>query len=55
MVQVHACLPYNPEFIKNFANENIEFMISIDLFWKVLLTKLRGRIITYKTYKRKRT
>ena len=47
MIEVHACTPYNPAFIKNHINNFPELMISIELFWEMLLTKLRGSIISY--------
>ena len=47
MIEVHAYTPYNPLYIKNFKNDLPELMITIELFWEVLLTKLRGTIIAY--------
>ena len=35
-VEIYACTPYNPDFVKNYTTENIELMINIDLFWEVL-------------------
>ena len=47
MVEIHACTPYSPEFVKNYENMNLEFMVSIDTFWEVLLTHLRGIFISF--------
>ena len=47
MVEVHACTPYAPSFIKQFNKYNIELMIKIDTFWEVLLSHLRGIFISY--------
>ena len=47
MIEVHACTPYNPKFIKNYTQEFPDLMIKIELFWEMLLTKLRGTIISY--------
>ena len=47
MIEVHSCTPYNPTFIKNYNYEFPDLMISIDLFWEMLLTKIRGTIISY--------
>ena len=46
MVEIHACTPYNPEFVKIFNINEIQFMISIDIFWEVLLSHLRGIFIS---------
>ena len=40
-VEIYACTPYNPDFVKHFTTENIELMINIDLFWEVLQAQLR--------------
>ena len=42
MIEVHACTPYSPIVIKNYKQQLPELMIPIELFWEVLLTKLRG-------------
>ena len=39
--------PYNPEYINKTEKYVPEFMINIELFWEVLLTKLRGTIISH--------
>ena len=52
-VRVHACTPYNPEYVKNYTSENIDLMIDIDLFWEVLQAQLRGLIINYATRKKR--
>ena len=46
MIEIHACTPYNPEFVKTFAMNEITFMVSIDIFWEVLLAHLRGIFIS---------
>ena len=46
MIEIHACTPYNPEFVKTFATNEISFMVSIDIFWEVLLAHLRGIFIS---------
>ena len=53
MIAVHACTPYNPDFVKNYRLEFPELMITIKLFWEVLLTKLRGTIIAYASKSKK--
>ena len=53
MVEIHACTPYSPEFVKNFENNNITFMVSIDIFWEVLLTHLRGIFISFAARKKR--
>ena len=47
MIQVHTCTPYNPEYLNKTIKFIPELMISIELFWEVLLTKLRGTIISH--------
>ena len=47
MIEVHACTPYNPQHISDNKEIIVDLMIEIDLFWEVLLTKLRGTIITH--------
>ena len=47
MIEVHTCTPHDPNFIKNYKNELPELMITIEQFWEVLLTKLRGTLISY--------
>ena len=47
MIEAHACTPYNPKFIKNYTQEFPDLMISIELFWEMLLTKLRGTLVSY--------
>ena len=46
MIEIHACTPYNPEFVKNFEKNELSFMVPIDIFWEVLLTHLRGIFIS---------
>ena len=52
MVEIHACTPYSPEFVKNFDKNNNTFMVSIDVFWEVLLTHLRGILISFAARKK---
>ena len=52
MVEIHSCTPYNPDFLKQFAENEIAFMIPIDMFWEVLLTHLRGIFISFATSKK---
>ena len=47
MIEVHACTPYDPKFIKNYKNGLPELIITIEQFWEVLLTKLTGTLISY--------
>ena len=47
MVEIHACTPYNPEFVKKIDNNSISFMVSIETFWEVLLAHLRGILISF--------
>ena len=47
MVEIHACTPYNPNYVKNFDKNEITFMTPIDVFWEVLLTHLRGIFISH--------
>ena len=53
MVEIHACAPYSPEFVKNYDNNNHTFMVSIDTFWEVLLTHLRGIFISFAARKKR--
>ena len=53
MVEIHACTPYNPEFVKKFGNNPIDFMVSIEIFWEVLLAHLRGIFIAYAARKKR--
>ena len=52
MVEIHACTPYNPEFVKKYDNNKISFMVPIDTFWEVLLTHLRGIFISFAARKK---
>ena len=47
MIEVHACTPYNPQYITENKDQMIDLMIDIKLFWEMLLTKLRGTIIAH--------
>ena len=53
MVEIHACTPYNPEFVKKYDNNKISFMVPIDTFWEVLLTHLRGIFISFAARKKR--
>ena len=53
MVEIHACTPYSPEFVKNYDYNNLSFMVSIDTFWEVLLTHLRGIFISFAARKKR--
>ena len=53
MVEVHACTPYAPSFVKHFHKHNIELMIKIDIFWEVLLSHLRGIFISHAAKKKR--
>ena len=53
MVEVHACTPYAPSFVKHFHKHNIELMIKIDTFWEVLLSHLRGIFISHAAKKKR--
>ena len=53
MVEIHACTPYSPEFVKSFELNEILFMVPIDIFWEVLLTHLRGIIISHAARKKR--
>ena len=46
MIEVHACTPYAPSFVKKYSENNISLMIEIEVFWEVLLTHLRGIFIS---------
>ena len=53
MIEVHACTPYAPSFVKQFSENNISLMFEIEAFWEVLLSHLRGIFIS-NAAKRKR-
>ena len=53
MVQIHACTPYHPNYVKTFDENEISFMTTIDVFWEVLLSHLRGTFITYAAKKKR--
>ena len=53
MVEVHACTPYAPSFVKHFHKHNIELMIKIDTYWEVLLSHLRGIFISHAAKKKR--
>ena len=53
MVEIHACTPYNPDFVKKFDNNTIDFMVSIEIFWEVLLAHLRGIFIAFAARKKR--
>ena len=55
MVEVHACTPYAPSFVKQFNKYNIALMIKIDNFWEVLLSHLRGIFLSYVAKKREKS
>ena len=52
-VSTYACTPYHPDYIKNYTSENIDLMIDIDLFCEVLQAKIRGKIMTYASKKKR--
>ena len=52
MIEVHACTPYAPTFVKKFSENNISLMIEIDIFWEVLLSHLRGIFISHAAKKK---
>ena len=54
MVQIHACTPYHPNYVKTFDENEISFMTSIDVFWEVLLSHIRGIFIAFAAKKRDR-
>ena len=47
IVQVHACTPYHPDYVKTFDKNEISFMTTIDIIWEVLLSHLRGIFIAF--------
>ena len=53
MVEVHACTPYNPEFVKLYFIHEISLMTNIDVFWEVLLSHLRGIFISHAAKKKR--
>ena len=53
MVEIHACTPYSPEFVKKYDNNIITFMVSIDTFWEVILTHLRRFFISFAARKKR--
>ena len=53
MVEVHSCTPNNPKYIKNnFQNNNIELMVPIDIFWQVLSSDIRWKLLAHSARKR---
>ena len=53
MVEIHACTPYNPNFVTEFNKHEVSLMVPIDIFWEVLLTHLRGIIISHAARKKR--
>ena len=50
------CTPYNPKFVQENLNDyNFEYMIEIELLWKVLNAQIRGRIIAFPSNKKRKT
>ena len=49
----YAVKVYALDNIKNIPNEDIQFQISDQLFFEMLLTKIRGKTISYASYKKK--
>ena len=54
MVEIHACTPYNPNFVTKFNKHEVSLMVPIDIFWEVRLTHLRGIIISHAARKKGR-
>ena len=52
MVQIHACTPYHPNYVKTSDENEISFMTSIDVFWEVLLSHIRGIFIAFAAKKK---
>ena len=52
--KLQYCLPvYNRDSIDNVPNEELQFFIDDQLFLEVLLMEIRGRTISYSSYKKK--
>ena len=50
---IYAATPYNPDFISQIPNKDLQLNITFILFWKTLMTVLRGEIISYAAKKKK--
>ena len=50
----YAASPYNTENIQNIPNEFISFVITDQLFFETLLFEIRGKSISYASFKKKR-
>lgn len=48
----YACFPYVCSTICNIAKSEIQFFISDQLFFKTLLCNIRGRLISFSSYKK---
>lgn len=53
--QQYACPVYNFENIEKLDDNNIQFIISDQSFLDTLLMEIRGKSISYSTYKKKKT
>lgn len=53
--QQYACTVYNLENIETIDDNNIQFIISDQSFLDTLLMEIRGKSISYSTYKKKKT
>lgn len=51
--QQYALPVYNIDNLENIENEQIQFMISDQLFFETLLLEIRGKSISYASYKKK--
>lgn len=51
----YSCYVYNRDKIPSIENENLSFIISDQLFLGILLMEIRGKSISYSTYKKKET
>ena len=53
-VKLQYCLPvYNFDSLKNICNSDIQFLINDQLFLETLLMEIRGRSISYSSFKKK--
>ena len=53
-VKLQYCLPvYNRESIHDIPEENLQFLIDDQLFLEVLLMEIRGRTISYSSFRKK--
>ena len=50
----YSCYVYNRDKIPSIENENLSFIISYQLFLGILLMEIRGKSISYSTYKKKK-